>query len=55
MTPLYGEDPWYVTGITNFVVAFLYSVMVFKKVKSQPAFTCSNLTVEALEQGGKYV
>ena len=55
MTPLYGEDPWYVTGITNFAVAFLSSVMVFKKVKSQPAFNCSNLTIETLEQGVKYV
>ena len=31
---MYGEDPWYVTGITNFVVVlFLSSVMVFKKIK----------------------
>ena len=34
ITPLYGEDPWYVTGITNFVVVlFLSSVMVFKKIE----------------------
>ena len=31
------------------------SFQCFKTLLSQPAFTCSKLTMEALEQGVKYV
>ena len=32
-----------------------YRAAILKKNSSQPAFTCSKLTIETLEQGVKYV
>ena len=32
-----------------------YKLNKFKRLISQPAFTCSKLTIETLEQGVKYV
>ena len=34
---------------------FLQIAIVHLKEKTQPAITCSKLTIEALEQGVKYV
>ena len=34
---------------------FLNVIVNLKRNKPQPAFTCSKLTIEALEQGVKYV
>ena len=33
----------------------LESILCLLNESSQPAFTCSNLTIETLEQGVKYV
>ena len=31
------------------------NLIILNNLPSQPAFTCSNLTIETLEQGVKYV
>ena len=38
-----------------FINASLYLNILFHEGIAQPAFTCSKLTIETLEQGVKYV
>ena len=33
----------------------LKQIIVYKPIPTQPAFTCSKLTIETIEQGVKYV
>ena len=33
----------------------MFNQIYFDKITTQPAFTCSKLTIETLEQGVKYV
>ena len=37
------------------LLSIFYVTLFWSNVVTQPAFTCSNLTIETLEQGVKYV
>ena len=40
---------------SHFICGIIAAPISFKVVSTQPAFTCSKLTIETLEQGVKYV
>ena len=42
-------------GASNICDRFLYKISQYLVSRYQPAFTCSKVTIETLEQGVKYV
>ena len=47
--------PMLLSNLRHQYIISYYIITLIITVRTQPAFTCSKLTIEALEQGVKYV